>query len=202
MRKGLKMFELASSFIQKTIILVLLALLTACSSKPETPISMSTLVLENGMQVNNCHEYEQMRSVFVIQDSPANKKVSAEYLACSLSLNLLPNPNIDVAMRSIFHGLKLYQLPLSLSSVANKDLSLSSAGFQLWLEKSMLSFGDYQGAEQSIQIQYKGMLKNGNHLIWISDTFENGRQVAYFPAIVMMQDQQVAGAAPLYASGF
>lgn len=173
--------------------------IVSCATKTKYVETMPALVLENGMQVNTCHDYEQMRSVFVLQDTPANKMVSAQYLVCSLAIGLSPDLFIDITMRAIFHGLKIDQLPLSISGRRANQLSLSSAGFQLWLEKSMLSLDNPQHA---IQIQYKGMLKNGNHLIWVSDVAPSGNYAAFYPAIVIIQDGRVLGTAPVYASGY
>ncbi|MFC4701462.1 hypothetical protein ACFO4O_14945 [Glaciecola siphonariae] len=176
-----------------------LGLLTACNNSPEYQESLSPVVLENGIQVSTCHDYEQMRAAFQLSETLGNQLTSAEYLVCSLAVGVTANPNKDKSLRAIFHGLDVRALPTSLGPLIEKGVSLSSAGFQLWLERSMLTYND-DGSQ--LQIQYKGQLKNGNHLIWVSDRSVDGNYASFFPAIVVMEDGKAVGAAPLYASGF
>lgn len=179
---------------------LLLALnLLACESAPDFIEKLRPVVLENGLQVDNCKDYEQMRAGFRVQESVANQFAAAEYLVCTLSLDLVEDDQPEKTMRAIYHGLSLRELPTSLSPSVERGVTLSNAGFQLWLEKSMLTFDDEQTA---MQIQYKGKLKNGNHLVWVSDKSKEGNYAAFFPAIIVMQDTRVVGAAAVYASGF
>jgi hypothetical protein len=173
--------------------------LTGCMSAPKEPQKMPPVVLENGLQVTNCYDYQQMRAAFRLSETVSNQIAAAEYLTCTLAMDLRVNDNPELTMRAIYHGLSVRELPTSLSGNAETGLSLSGAGFQLWLEKSMLTFEDEQSF---IQIQYKGKLKNANHLVWVSDRAKEGNYAAYFPAIIIMQDGKVLGAAAVYASGF
>ncbi len=183
----------------KAFILLGLVLLSACQSEPEYKASLRPVVLENGMQVTTCHDYEQMRAVFRLQETVSNQMAAAEYLPCSLAIGISPDDSPEVTMRAIFHGLNVRDLPTSLGPSVARGVSLSKAGFELWLERSMLTYSDDQAV---IQIQYKGQLKNKNHLVWVSDNALEGNYVSYYPAIIMMQDGKAIGAAPLYASGF
>ncbi|WP_395338022.1 hypothetical protein PN836_010415 [Ningiella sp. W23] len=161
---------------------------------------MSSLTLESGMRVSSCAEYEQARAAFRISETLANQIISAEYLRCSLSLDLQVDEQNTKTMRAIFHQLELRALPTSLGPSTERGKSLSQSGFQLWLERSMLTYND---EFTDIQIQYKGKLRNGNHLIWVADKATQGNYVSYFPAIVLFDEEQaVVGAAPIYASGF
>ncbi|WP_371193921.1 hypothetical protein [Glaciecola sp. SC05] len=179
-------------------VLLLLAI-SGCNNAPKYVEKMPPLILENGLEVSSCHDYEQMRSVFKVGESVANKRVSADYLVCSLAIDLTEDLDSESTMRRIFHGLMLRDIPTSLSAGVFKQSALSGAGFQLWLEKSMLTF---ENDQTSIQIQYKGKLKNGNHLVWVSDLAQNANYAAFFPAIIIMQDGKVLGTAPIYASGY
>lgn len=182
-----------------SLLVIAAMFLFSCASEPEYQSTLTPIVLESGVQVNSCHDYEQMRNVFRLQENVSNQLASAEYLPCSLAIGVTPDLTPEVTMRAIFHGLKVRAIPTSLGPSVSQDVSLSMAGFNLWLERSMLTFSDEQS---NIQIQYKGQLKNKNHLVWVSDRTTQGNYVSYYPAIIMMQDGEVLGAAPVYASGF
>jgi hypothetical protein len=184
---------------QYAAILFSLLLIAGCKNTPEYQAPLRPVVMENGLQVSSCDDYEQMRAAFRLRETYANQLASAEYLACSLSLDLRADEQAESTMRAIYHGLSVRELPTSLSPSVARGVSLSKAGFQLWLESSLLTFSDEFTA---IELQYKGKLENGNHLVWVSDKSTEGNYVAFFPAIIVMQAGKVVGAAPLYASGF
>jgi hypothetical protein len=176
-----------------------LGVLAACQHNPQYIKTLSPVVMENGMQVSTCDAYEQSRAAFKLAPSYGNQRASADYLICSLSLNIKAGEETDKVMRDIFHQLTLDSVPNSILSMSTQQTSLSGAGFQLWLEKSLITFNN---ENIQIQIQYKGQLANGSHLVWVSDKSIQPSQIKYFPAIIMFEAGKVVGAAPLYASGF
>nr|WP_136251116.1 hypothetical protein [Ningiella ruwaisensis] len=192
-----------ASMRKRWVILFSALFVFSCQTAPEKKTAMPRLQLENGQYVESCRAYNQARIVFKIAETYANQLLSSQYLSCSLDSSLQPAENQNAVVRAIFHQLPVRSMPLSLAPMVDGDETFSMAGFNMWLEKALLTYTDEL---VNIEVQYKGQLPKSRHLVWVSDKGLQGNYIAYFPAIVMTKNTEtglvVEGLIPLYQSGF
>ena len=187
----------------KYIVTILCMSVVACQAQ-NNDTTLPTILFENGEVAANCEEFNTLKQNYRVEETVNNQNLTVHYLPCSLDGDAKMNSGsfkVDVeVLENIMTGLKVRQLPTSLSQTVTPEDTFKDAGFEIDTESNSLTLtGD---PNRNFRLILKGQQNANAYTLWVFDEILDASYKSYYPVNVTLNDDGSIDTSPVYESGY